>query len=67
MTARFAAKDAVSRIVQAFLARPTLFEYACRRLASRDGLRATLADVLGDLAPARQALDPRYLGAVLRP
>jgi menaquinone-9 beta-reductase len=67
MTARFATKDAVTRIVQAFLARPSLFEYACRRLAARDGLRATLADVLGDLAPARRALDPRYLGALLRP
>ena len=67
MTARFATKDAVSRIVQAFLVRPALFEYAARRLAARDGLRTTLAEVLGDLAPARRALDPRYLGAVLRP
>jgi flavin-dependent dehydrogenase len=67
MTARFATKDVVSRIVQGFLGRPALFEYACRRLAARDGLRATLAEVLGDVVPARQALDPRYLGALLRP
>ena len=35
MTRRFAAKDAVSWLVQAFLARPELFEYAARRVASR--------------------------------
>jgi hypothetical protein len=28
---------------------------------------ALLAGVLGDLVPARRALDPRYLGALLRP
>jgi flavin-dependent dehydrogenase len=67
MRARFATKDVVSRLVQAFLARPALFEYAARRLARREAVRDTLAAVLGDLSPARLALDPRYLGALLRP
>jgi flavin-dependent dehydrogenase len=64
---RFATKDVVSRIVQAFLGRPVLFEYAARRLAARDRVRETLGLVLGDLVPARRALDPRYLGALLAP
>jgi len=30
-------------------------------------VRDTMAAVIGDLAPARRALDPRYLGALLAP
>jgi hypothetical protein len=67
MRARFGAKDVVSRVVQAFLVRPPLFGYAARRLASRAGVRETMGLVMGDLAPARRALDPRYLAALLRP
>ena len=33
MRRRFLAKDAVSSLVQAFLGRPRLFEYAARRVA----------------------------------
>jgi len=67
MRARFAAKDVVSLVVQAFLARPSLFGYAARRLAARDDVRETMGRVMGDLTPASRALDPRYLAALLRP
>ena len=56
------------RVVQAFLARPALFEYAARRLAAREpDVRETMGLVMGDLVPASRALDPRFLGALLRP
>ena len=67
MARRFMAKDTVSWLVQAFLARPTLFDYAARRVASRDAVRATMGLVMGDLVPAGRALDPRYLAALLAP
>jgi flavin-dependent dehydrogenase len=67
MRRRFLAKDAVSWLVQAFLARPRLFDYASRRVASRPSVRATMGLVMGDLAPASRALDPRYLAALLAP
>jgi menaquinone-9 beta-reductase len=67
MRARFATKDVVSRLVQGFLARPALFEYAARRLAARTGVRETMGRVIGDLAPASRALDPRFLAALLAP
>jgi len=67
MRARFGTKDLVSRIVQAFLGRPALFEYAARRLASRARVRETMGLVIGDLAPATRAIDPRYLAALLAP
>ena len=67
MRQRFLAKDAVSWLVQAFLARPRLFEYAARRVASRASVRATMGLVMGDLQPASRALDPRYLAALLAP
>ena len=67
MRRRFLAKDAVSWLVQAFLARPALFEYAARRVASRPPVRATMGLVMGDLVPAGRALDPRFLAALLAP
>jgi flavin-dependent dehydrogenase len=67
MQRRFLAKDAVSWLVQAFLARPALFEYAARRVAARPPVRATMGLVMGDLVPAARALDPRYLAALLAP
>jgi flavin-dependent dehydrogenase len=67
MRARFGAKDVVSRLVQRFLARPALFEYAARRLAARERVRETMGLVIGDVAPAARALDPRYLAALLAP
>lgn len=67
MRRRFASKDAVSWLVQAFLARPPLFEYAARRLATRPDVRATMGLVMGDLVPASRGLDPRFLAALLAP
>ena len=67
MRGRFGTKDVVSRLVQAFLVRPALFEYAARRLEARNGVRATMGRVIGDLAPASSALDPRFLAALLAP
>lgn len=67
MGRRFLAKDAVSLLVQAFLGRPAMFEYAARRVASRAPVRATMGLVMGDLIPASRALDPRYLAALLTP
>ena len=67
MTARFRSKDAVSLLVQAFLGRPVLFEFAARRLAARPSVRETMGLVMGDLVPASQALDPRFISALLRP
>lgn len=67
MSRRFAAKDAISWLVQAFLARPAAFEYAARRVASRPSVRATMGLVMGDLVPATRGLDPRYLAAMLAP
>lgn len=67
MRRRFAAKDGLSLLVQAFLARPGLFEYAARRLRTRDRVRATMGLVMGDLIPAGRAFDPRFLVALLAP
>ncbi|HET9085348.1 MAG TPA: NAD(P)/FAD-dependent oxidoreductase [Candidatus Limnocylindrales bacterium] len=67
MTRRFGTKDAVSLLVQTFLARPRLFEYAARRLAERPDVRATMGLVMGDLLPASRGLDPRFLAALLAP
>ena len=67
MRRRFAAKDTVSSLVQAFLARPAPFEYAARRLAARPDVRATMGLVMGDLVPASRGLDPRFLASLLAP
>jgi flavin-dependent dehydrogenase len=67
MNRRFRAKDAVTLLVQAFLARPMAFEYAARRLTGRRDARETMGLVIGDLLPASRAFDPRFLAAVLRP
>jgi len=67
MRRRFASKDAVSWLVQSFLGRPRLFEYAARRLAARPGVRGTMGLVMGDLVPASRGLDPRFLAALLAP
>jgi flavin-dependent dehydrogenase len=67
MRARFRSKDALSLLVQAFLARPALFDYAARRLAARPTVRETMGRVMGDLVPASRGLDPRFLAALLVP
>lgn len=67
MRGRFSTKDLASVLVQGFVARPALFEYAARRLARREAVRATMGLVMGDLVPASRALDPRFLAALLAP
>lgn len=67
MRRRFAAKDLVTWLIQAFLARPAAFEYAARRLAARPSVRATMGLVIGDLVPASRGLDPRFLATLLAP
>jgi menaquinone-9 beta-reductase len=67
MRRRFATKDAVSWLVQSFLGRPRLFEYAAKRLATRADVRATIGLVMGDLVPASRGLDPRFLASLLAP
>jgi hypothetical protein len=67
MSHRFRSKDAVSLLVQAFLARPALFDYAARRLAARRRVRETMGLIMGDLVPASRALDPRFVAGLLRP
>ncbi len=64
---RFRDKDAISWLIQAFMARPEVLGYAVKRLGARDQLRETFAAVMADLAPARDALAPRRLFALLRP
>jgi flavin-dependent dehydrogenase len=64
---RYRARDWLSTLIQLFLDRPSLFDYAARRLATRQQARTTLGLVLAERLPASVALHPRYLGAVLRP
>jgi flavin-dependent dehydrogenase len=64
---RFGRKDLISWLLQAFLARPEVLDYAVRRLGSRDPVRSTFAGVMADLAPAERALHSRFLLSLLRP
>ena len=63
----FAAKDALTWLVQGMLASPPLMGYALRRLASRPGAAQKLGSALGDCRPASDALSPFFLAQVLRP
>lgn len=63
----FAAKRQLAWLIQGFIASPPLFGYAVARLAARPHLAATLAGALSDLAPAENALSPRFLARVLWP
>jgi geranylgeranyl reductase family protein len=63
----FAAKDALTWLVQGMLAAPPLMRYALRRLNARPAAAALLGSALGDLRPASHALSPRFLAEVLRP
>jgi flavin-dependent dehydrogenase len=64
---RWRSKNAVSWLLQVFLARPAAFDYALRRLAEREHLREELTLVLTDQARATRALDPRFLSRLLAP
>lgn len=63
----FAAKDALTWLVQGMLAAPPLMGYALRRLAARPGAADRLGSALGDCRPASDALSPGFLAQVLWP
>ena len=63
----FAAKDALTWLVQSLLAVPPLLGHAAARLDRRPGPRAILGGALGDCRPASDALAPGVLFAALRP
>jgi flavin-dependent dehydrogenase len=63
----FAAKSALSWLVQGFLAVPWLIEHAVERLEDRPRAALRLGSALGDCRPATEALAPRALLEVLRP
>jgi geranylgeranyl reductase family protein len=63
----FAAKTALTWVVQAMLAAPPVLGYALGRLAARPDAAALLGSALGDCRPAADALSPRFVATVLRP
>jgi geranylgeranyl reductase family protein len=63
----FAAKDALSWVIQGMLAAPPLMGYALRRLATREELAIRLGSALGDCRPASDALSPRFVVGLLWP
>ena len=63
----FAAKDALTWLVQGMLATQPVMGYALRRLAARPRLASRLGSALGDLRPASDALSPLFLAQVLWP
>lgn len=63
----FAAKSALSWLVQGFLAVPGLLGHAVGRLESRPAAALRLGSALGDCRPATDALAPRALLEVLAP
>lgn len=63
----FAAKVALSWLVQGFLGAPPLLEYVVRRLESRPRAALRLGSALGDCRPATDALSPTALVEVLAP
>ena len=63
----FAAKTALSWVVQGFLAAPPLLEHAVGRLAQRPAAALRLGSALGDCRPATDALAPGALLELLAP
>ena len=63
----FAAKDALTWLVQGMLAAPPALGYAVRRLAERPRLAEVLGSALGDCRPASDVLSPAFMLRVLRP
>jgi geranylgeranyl reductase family protein len=70
LTARrhaFAAKDALTWLIQGMLAAPPVMSHALRNLATRPALADRLGSALGDCRPASDALSPLFLARVLWP
>jgi flavin-dependent dehydrogenase len=64
---QFAAKQRLRLLVQAFVAKPELMDYAFARLARRPSLARTLTGALAGFTPAEQAVSPHFLMRLLRP
>ena len=67
LRSRYRGKDLISWLLQAFLTRPALLEYALARLERRRDLSGTLAHVLADLVPPSRALAPHFLLRLVAP
>src|SRR5688500_1040785 len=63
----FAAKEALSWLVQGVLASPGMMTRAVERLEARPSVARRLGSALGDCRPATDALSPRALLDVLAP
>ncbi|MGQ0609365.1 MAG: NAD(P)/FAD-dependent oxidoreductase [Chloroflexota bacterium] len=63
----FAAKTALSWLVQGLLATPPMLEHAVARLSARPRAALRLGSALGDCRPATDALSPSALLEVLAP
>lgn len=63
----FAAKSALTWLVQGFLAAPPLLRHAVATLEARPHAALRLGSALGDLRPATDALAPRALFEILAP
>ncbi|HEX6618184.1 MAG TPA: geranylgeranyl reductase family protein [Solirubrobacteraceae bacterium] len=63
----FAAKDALTWLVQGMLAAPPLLGHVLRRLAADPIAADRLGSALGDCRPATDALSPAFMASVLRP
>jgi geranylgeranyl reductase family protein len=65
--AAFRSKERLTMLIQLFVQRPTLMDYAVERLRRRPALAIRLGSVLGDLAPADEVVRPTFLWSLLRP
>lgn len=63
----FAAKSALSWLIQGFVAVPSLLGHAVGRLETRPGAALRLGSALGDCIPASSALAPSAVWEVLAP
>jgi geranylgeranyl reductase family protein len=65
--AAFAGKERLAWLIQLFISRPPLLDYALSRLERRPALAERLSAALGDFGPPAAPLHPLYLGRLLRP
>jgi menaquinone-9 beta-reductase len=61
----FAGKWLIERMIGYGMAFPSLFDRAVERLGRREGMADTLIGVTGDFVPAREVLNPIFLGRMI--
>ncbi|HEY4649315.1 MAG TPA: hypothetical protein VIG95_09400, partial [Gemmatimonadales bacterium] len=61
----FAGKWLIERMIGYGMTFPTLFDRAVARLGRRAGMADTLIGVTGDFVPAREVLNPIFLGRMI--